>query len=50
MYIIITFAIKQSCLTHASKGSYYVIRDVESDKFRKDAHPQAPSSLLLHAV
>ena len=42
MDIIITPAIKQSCLTHASKGSDYVIRDAESVKFRKDARSSCP--------
>jgi hypothetical protein len=37
MDIIITSAIKQSCLTHSLKGSDYVIRDAEFVKFRKDA-------------
>jgi hypothetical protein len=37
MDIIVTFALKQSCLTHASKGSDYVIRVVEYVKFRADA-------------
>ena len=37
MDIIITSAIKHSCLTRAIKGSDYVICDAESVKFRKDA-------------
>ena len=37
MDIIITSALKQTCLTHASKGSDHVIRAAESVKFRKDA-------------
>jgi hypothetical protein len=40
--ILITSAIKSSCLTHASKGSNFVIRDVESVKFRKDARSSGP--------
>jgi hypothetical protein len=42
MDIIITSAIKSSCLTHASKDSDYVIRDVESVKLRKDARSSSP--------
>ena len=42
MDIIITSAIKSSCLTHASKGSDFVIRDAESVKFRKDARSSGP--------
>ncbi len=42
MDIIVTYALKQSCLTHASKGSDYVIRGDESAKFRKDARSSGP--------
>ncbi len=42
MDIIITSAIKQSCLTHVPKGSDYVIRDAEFVKFRKDARSSGP--------
>ena len=34
MGMIVTSALKQSCLTHASKGSDYVIRAAEFVKFR----------------
>ena len=42
MDIIITYAIKHSCLTHAIKGCDYVIRDAESVKFKKDARSSGP--------
>jgi len=53
MDIIITCAIKHSCLTRVIKGSDYVIRNVESVKFRKDArsassgHVQSSSNRRL---
>ncbi len=37
MNIVVTSALKQSCLSHATKSSDYVIRGVESVKFREDA-------------
>ena len=42
MDIIITSAIKSSCLTHASKCSNFVICDAEYVKFRKDARSLGP--------
>ena len=42
MDIIVTSALKQSCLTHANNGSDYVIRAVESVKFRADARSTGP--------
>ena len=42
MDVIITSALKQSCLSNASKGSDFVLRDAESVKFRKDARSSGP--------
>ena len=42
MDIIVTSALKQSYLIHATKGSDYVIRAAESVKFRADARSTSP--------
>ena len=42
MDIIVTPALKQSCLTYASKCSDYVIRDTESVKFKAEARSTCP--------
>jgi hypothetical protein len=42
MDIVITSALKHSCLFNATKGSDYVIRAAESVKFRADARSSGP--------
>ncbi len=42
MDIVITFALKQSCLLESTKGSDYAIRKVESVKFRADSRSSGP--------
>jgi hypothetical protein len=42
MDIVITSALKQSCLLQATKGSDYAIRRAESVKFRADARSTGP--------
>jgi hypothetical protein len=40
--VVITFALKQSCLLQSTKGSDYVIRRAESAKFMADARSSSP--------
>jgi hypothetical protein len=42
MDVVITSALKQSCLLQATKGSDYAIRRAESAKFRADARSSGP--------
>jgi hypothetical protein len=42
MDTIVTSVLKQSCLTHAAKGSDYVLCAAEFVKFRKDARSSGP--------
>ena len=42
MDVVITSALKQSCLLQATKGSDYAIRRAESAKFRADARSVGP--------
>ena len=50
MNIVITSAIKQTCLLQSSKDSDYAIRKAKSVKFRADARSTAPFSPLLPAA
>jgi hypothetical protein len=42
MDIVVTSALKHSCLIHATKGSDYVIRDAESVKFKANTRSTSP--------
>jgi hypothetical protein len=42
MDVVITSALKQSCLLQATKGSDYAIRRAESARFRADSRSSAP--------
>ncbi len=42
MDVVITSALKQSCLLQATKGSDYAIRKAETVKFRADARSSGP--------